>query len=193
VTFCLVVVLMVAPYAQAQTVTAPAPNNTPSSATANGSLGELSRLQDRLNEMESRSKIEKAPLTPSKRSRNAEKAEHSALPIDLPVVTLVSGIGDKLQAILRFPNGSRVEVAAGDLAPGGYQVESVSIERVTLSRGKEHYPLAFSANAPSHDVGTSIDSGNGQPFRQVPADLLPSTPFKLPALNSDQGANNGRR
>lgn len=197
VTILLMMAPIVAPYAQADTAPALAINSsTPGAGNANASLGELSRLQDRLNEMELKSKAEKAPLTPSTRARTSAKAERTAPPMDLPVVTLVSGIGDKLQAILRFPNGTRVEVAAGDLAPGGYQVESVSVERVTLSRGKEHYPLAFSAANPSaagNDVGTSIDSGNGQPFRQVPADLLPGVPFKMPALSSDQGANNGRR
>ncbi|WP_256261164.1 type IV pilus biogenesis protein PilP [Pseudomonas gingeri] len=83
----------------------------------------------------------------------------------LPVVKLVSGSSRALRATLLYSGGYEVDASGGQDLPGGYKLESISLDNVVLSRAGKRYPLGFSSRAPS----ASFDSG------RMPVSGLPGT------------------
>lgn len=84
----------------------------------------------------------------------------------LPVVRAVFGANGKLTASLLYTSGSRFEGAVGDVIPGNYQIEKISIDKVVISRNGKKNILIFSKIAPR-----AVTTNNNSVF--------PSTPMPL--------------
>lgn len=63
-----------------------------------------------------------------------------------PVVTSVEGEGERLHAAFLYGSGAVATGTVGDRLPGGFVVESISVDRVALRRGKTLVMAAFSAS-----------------------------------------------
>lgn len=86
----------------------------------------------------------------------------------LPVVKLVSGPSQALRATLLYSSGFEVDAKAGDRdIPGGFRVESISLESVVLSRAGKRYPLGFSSRAPSAGVPGGSIRASGLPGMSI--------------------------
>lgn len=69
----------------------------------------------------------------------------------LPVVKLVSGSSKSLRATLLYSGGFEIEAqVGGPELPGGFKVESISLDNVVLARSGKRYTLGFSSNMPSY-------------------------------------------
>ncbi|MDY7563432.1 MULTISPECIES: type IV pilus biogenesis protein PilP [unclassified Pseudomonas] len=93
----------------------------------------------------------------------------------LPVVKLVYGSSQSLRATLLYSGGFEIEAQAGGRElPGGYKVESISMDDVVLTRSGKRYPLGFSSTAP---VNRSADVSSRMPVTGFAG--LPGTPMPM--------------
>lgn len=87
----------------------------------------------------------------------------------LPVVKMISGSSRAMHATLLYSGGFEVETQVGssDL-PGGYRLESISLDSVVLTRGGKRYPLGFSNRAPSAGITANPPmTSTNSPFMPV--------------------------
>lgn len=123
-------------------------------------------------------------------SRVSGIGEQSATTEQLPVVTLIYGVGKALHATLLYSGGFEIDasMASTDL-PGGYRVASLSLDSVVLSRGGKRFPLGFSNRAPSYPVTTvSASQGAVLPVTVGPVNPMPPTPTAAPTPIALPGA-----
>ncbi|WP_256578148.1 type IV pilus biogenesis protein PilP [Pseudomonas sp. PIC25] len=66
-----------------------------------------------------------------------------------PVVRTLYGSGGRMTASFLFPGGYEADAGAGQELPGGYRVESISLDKVLLSKDGKRFPVGFSNTAPS--------------------------------------------
>ena len=85
----------------------------------------------------------------------------------LPVVRAVFGANGKLTASLLYSSGARFEGAVGENIPGNYKIESISMDKVVVSRNGKNNILIFSKVAPHAASTTNSNSA------------FPSTPMPL--------------
>lgn len=119
-------------------------------------LGEeiaILRMEERKAELEAKiSGIKKdikkgpsdAPAFPNAMPGGAPAATSFGVPAE-PTVVGISILGKSAQASLRFPNGGRKDVAAGDSIEGGYKVTKITASGVELSKGGKVLWLAPSS------------------------------------------------
>lgn len=70
-------------------------------------------------------------------------------PLPEPVVRTIYGSGGRMTATFLFPGGVEADAGAGQDLPGGYRVESISMDKVMLSKDGRRFPVGFSSVAPS--------------------------------------------
>lgn len=156
---------------------------TPTSTSAGISVGELSAVQSETFLYKAQGERAKAI-----RSIDGDSPQSSVSPVSayqprpseppqlgsgsgeqLPVVKLVSGSSRALRATLLYSGGYEVDAQrSSQELPGGYRVESISLDSVVLSRAGKRYPLGFSSRAPS----ASFDSGR-MPVSGLPGAGIP--------------------
>jgi type IV pilus biogenesis protein PilP len=75
-----------------------------------------------------------------------------------PVIRSVEGIGKNVYAVLQMPDGSIVDVTAGDTLSNGMKIVSIKSNEVIVEKGKKgrarlatayHAPSTFNASFPS--------------------------------------------
>lgn len=93
-----------------------------------------------------------------------EDPEDVALPA--PVVRTIYGSGGRMTASFLFPGGYEADAGAGQELPGGYRVESISMDKVLLSKDGKRFPVGFSNTAP-------IMPAQSQPMGGMVAPALP--------------------
>lgn len=174
-------------------------------ASQPATVGQLAQMQDRLAESETRRQAAEQALaqqpavkTTKMSPRRAGGRESGAAgnvmpPADLPVVKLVHGAKDELHAIFLFANGAQVDARLGDILPGAYTLSEISAEQVVLSQGKQRYPLAFSAIAPTQGMSTAGATDTDMQIKAIPVDLIPGAPFKMPGFKPQQSQQSKER
>lgn len=69
----------------------------------------------------------------------------------LPVVKLVSGSSKSLRVSLLYSGGFEIDAQVGSPElPGGYKLESISMDSVIVSRNGKRYSLGFSSSTPEY-------------------------------------------
>lgn len=91
----------------------------------------------------------------------------------LPVVKLVSGSTKSLRVSLLYSGGFEIDAqVGGPELPGGYKLESISMDNVVVSRNGKRYSLGFSSTQPMANSATlPAPSFTG----------LPGAPMGMPA------------
>lgn len=144
------------------------------------SVGDITRVQNETLLLNAQVKRAEAQASLSAKTKTNQPSASSSVQaemlIDPPVVKLVYGKGAQLYATFIFANGVMMDAKVGDALMGGFVVSVLSVERVELVRGKQRYPIGFSATfptpaAPPAQVGGGMSGSN--PFSALPAGLLP--------------------
>ncbi|MCZ2112716.1 MAG: type IV pilus biogenesis protein PilP [Anaerolineae bacterium] len=85
-----------------------------------------------------------------------------------PVVRGIEGVDGKLKATLAFTGGVQQTVSKGEVTRGGWTVSDISINSVSLSRGKERIKLGFGNEPPASTAAGQPMPGpagaGGRPF-----------------------------
>ena len=130
-------------------------------------VGELGRIQSQTILLKARAELEKAEreVNDVGNAAQAPQTTHGAFPSgaasqapdggrqqlqhpDIPVVKAITGSSIKLQATLLFSGGVEVEAGLGRELPGGFRVQQITLDGVTLERKGQRYPLGFSNQVP---------------------------------------------
>lgn len=124
------------------------------SVRAAATVGELTDVQAATVLAEAKVRLAEAQAKLDGKASPSVPSELSALPhrdIDLPapVVRTIYGSGGRMTASFLFPGGYEADAGAGQALPGGYHVESISLDQVLLSKDGKRFPVGFSNVAPS--------------------------------------------
>lgn len=85
----------------------------------------------------------------------------------LPVVKLVSGSAKNLRVTLLYSGGFEIDAqTGGPELPGGYRLESISLDNVVVTRAGKRYSLGFSSS-PAVSTRPPTSSLPGLPGAQV--------------------------
>ncbi len=82
-----------------------------------------------------------------------------------PVVRTIYGSGGRMTASFLFPGGYEADAGTGQELPGGYRVESISLDKVLLSKEGKRFPVGFSNTAPSMPAQSQPMGGMVAPAR----------------------------
>ncbi|SDG73334.1 type IV pilus biogenesis protein PilP [Pseudomonas benzenivorans] len=96
-----------------------------------------------------------------------------------PVVRTIYGSGGRMTASFLFPGGYEADAGAGQELPGGYRVESISMDKVLLSKDGKRFPVGFSNTAPSMPAQSQPMGGMVAPALPgaMPGQAFPPTTF----------------
>ncbi|VXC24364.1 Type IV pilus biogenesis protein PilP [Pseudomonas sp. 8Z] len=118
-------------------------------------VGELTDVQAQAVLAEARVRLAEAqaklPPKPNTTAASTGTTTQPTKDVDLPapVVRTIYGAGGRMTASFLFPGGVEADAGAGQDLPGGYHVESVSMDKVMLSKSGKRFPVGFSNVAPS--------------------------------------------
>jgi type IV pilus biogenesis protein PilP len=107
----------------------------------------LAEAKVRLAEAQAKLDGQVSASVPTGLSAMALPSKDVALPA--PVVRTIYGSGGRMTASFLFPGGYEADAGAGQELPGGYRVESISMDKVLLSKDGKRFPVGFSNTAPS--------------------------------------------
>jgi len=153
------------------------PLSQPAHATT---VGELTDVQAQAVLAEAKVRLAEAegklPQKPGTTVASSSTAAHPPKDVDLPapVVRTIYGAGGRMTASFLFSGGVEADAGAGQDLPGGYHVESVSLDKVMLSKDGKRFPVGFSNVAPSAPtsmsqmgsmVAPALPGAMGQPFQ----------------------------
>ncbi|WP_144241848.1 type IV pilus biogenesis protein PilP [Pseudomonas chlororaphis] len=144
----------------------------PESAQAASTVGELTDVQAQAVLAEAKVRLAEAQAKLEGKEPVATTIGMSAMPParDIsppePVVRAIYGSGGRITASFLFAGGYEADAGAGQDLPGGYRVESISMDKVILSKDGKRFPVGFSNTAPSMPVLSQQVGG-------MPAPALP--------------------
>jgi type IV pilus biogenesis protein PilP len=147
-------------------------------STAGISVGELSVVQSETVLLKAQGERAKALRDIEGEGRTNQTIPYSYQPTQpvagteepLPVVKLVSGSSKSLRATLLYSGGFEIEAqVGGPEVPGGFKVESISLDNVVLVRSGKRYTLGFSSNMPAYRASgrTPVSGPPGLPSMQM--------------------------
>ena len=154
---------------------------------ASSTVGELSDVQAETVLAEAKVRLEEARSKLQGRNVTLEQGMtiSSTLPpaemsLPAPVVRTIYGSGGKMTASFLFAGGYEADAGQGQDLPGGYRVESISLDKVLLSKDGKRFPVGFSNTAPTVE---STPQGLAMPIAPalpgaVPGQMPPSTYYR---------------
>lgn len=98
---------------------------------------------------EAQAKLDGQVSTPMPAGLSAVQLPPRDVALPAPVVRTIYGSGGRMTASFLFPGGYEADASAGQELPGGYRVESISLDKVLLSKDGKRFPVGFSNTAPS--------------------------------------------
>ena len=140
---------------------------------------QMAVLSARLNELELEAKIAQKKEEIRKISAVPESASSMGLQTgnDIPTVRAIDGVDGKLKATLLMRNGGGVQTVSEGEKFGAWTVKTISVNMVSLAKGKETIKLNFGTEQPSSQQGTNgFGAGVGAPA--IPG--IPSGPGAIP-------------
>ena len=115
--------------------------------SAGRTVGDLDYVNQETLWFEAQKKLAKAKQDLSDGTRVEDRSADG-----IPSVQGVQGVGNQLRAKFVYPSGAVTIAKAGDTIPGGFRLNSISIERVVLSKDGSAHVLSFSNGAAGGDT-----------------------------------------
>lgn len=149
-------------------------------------VGELTDVQAQTVLAEARVRLAEAQAKLEGRETLPPSAEPSAMPLPprevalpAPVVRTIYGSGGRMTASFLFPGGYEADAGAGQELPGGYRVESITMDKVLLSKDGKRFPVGFSNTAPSMQAQRQAMDGMVAPALPgaMPGQAFPPSAF----------------
>lgn len=143
--------------------------------SAGRTVGDLDHVNQETLWFEAQKKLAKAKQDLSDGTRVEDRSAEG-----MPSVQGVQGVGNQLRAKFIYPSGAVTIAKSGDTIPGGFRINSVSIERVVLAKDGSTHVLSFSNGAGGGTDNTQALASPARPTAPYPAySPPPSVPVPL--------------